>query len=91
MAMRLVGVASSIFIVFIYFFLLRIGLALGTGHLAARSPFASVLQMDDLKDVLPQVGFDYTTAGGGNYQDNCPACRRRLVTLAQSRRVGGFG
>jgi hypothetical protein len=54
-------------------------------------PFASVLQMGDLKEVLPQVGFDYSTPGGGNYQDHCPACRRRLVTLAQSQRVGGFG
>lgn len=54
-------------------------------------PFASVQQMSDLKEVLPQVGFDYSMPGGGNYQDHCPACRRRLVTLAQSRRVGGFG
>jgi hypothetical protein len=50
-----------------------------------------VLQMTDLKEVLPQVGFDYSVAGGGNYQDHCPRCRRGLVTLAQSRRVGGFG
>ncbi len=54
-------------------------------------PFASKLQMDDLKIVLPQVGFDYESAGGGNYQDHCPTCRRRLVGLAQSQRVGGFG
>lgn len=54
-------------------------------------PFASQLQMTDLKEVLPQMGFDYSTADGGNYQDHCPACRRRLVTLAQSERVGGFG
>jgi hypothetical protein len=54
-------------------------------------PFASLLQMEDLKDVLPQVGFDYTLPGGGSYQDVCPACRRRLVTLAQAARVGGFG
>ena len=47
--------------------------------------------MADLKEVLPQVGFDYSTPEGGNYQDHCPPCRRRLVTLAQSRRVGGFG
>ena len=46
--------------------------------------FASQLQMDDLKEVLPQVGFDYSIADGGNYQDVCPPCRRRLVTLAQS-------
>jgi hypothetical protein len=54
-------------------------------------PFASQRQMDDLKLVLPQVGFDYALAGSGNYQDYCPTCRRRLVTLAQSQRVGGFG
>jgi hypothetical protein len=54
-------------------------------------PFASKLQMDDLKTVLPQIGMDYAIAGGGNYQDHCPTCRRRLVTLAQSQRVGGFG
>lgn len=64
-------------------------------------PFASKLQMDDLKDILPQVGFDYSTSGAGagagaipapgNYQDNCPRCRRALVTIAQSRRVEGFG
>jgi hypothetical protein len=55
-------------------------------------PFASTLQMTDLKQVLPQVGFDYSLAGpGGNYQDHCPRCRRALVALAQSRAVGGFG
>jgi hypothetical protein len=54
-------------------------------------PFASAMQMADLKDVLPQVGFDYTDGGGGNWQDVCPACRRKLVTTAQSARVGGFG
>ncbi len=53
--------------------------------------FASALQVGDLKDVLPQVGFDYALAGGGHYQDVCPACRRRLVALAQTRRVAGFG
>jgi hypothetical protein len=55
-------------------------------------PFASELQMTDLKEVLPQVGFDYSLAGdAGSYQDNCPTCRRKLVALAQSRAVGGFG
>lgn len=54
-------------------------------------PFASRLQMDDLKDVLPQVGFDYSTEDGRNYQDVCPRCRRRLVGLSQVSRVGGFG
>jgi hypothetical protein len=48
-------------------------------------------QVDDLVDILPELGFDYTTVDGGHYQDTCPPCRRRLVTLSQSRRVGGFG
>jgi hypothetical protein len=56
------------------------------------APFASQLQMTDLKEVLPQVGFDYSLPhGGGNYQDHCPQCRRAVVALAQSRAVGGFG
>lgn len=54
-------------------------------------PFASQLQMTDLKEVLPQVGLDYTLPAGGSYQDHCPPCRRRLVALAQSRAVAGFG
>jgi hypothetical protein len=54
-------------------------------------PFAAALQMSDLKEILPQLGFDYALDGGGHYHDLCPACRRRLVTLAQSRRVVGFG
>ncbi len=53
-------------------------------------PFASAMQVADLKMLLPQLGFDYTMPEG-NYQDHCPACRRRLVGLAQVNRVGGFG
>lgn len=53
--------------------------------------FASAQQIADLKEVLPQVGFDYGDSQGGNYQDTCPRCRRAQVTLAQSARVGGFG
>ena len=55
-------------------------------------PFASEMQMADLKEVLPMMGFDYSLpGGGGHYQDTCPRCRRALVALAQSRAVGGFG
>ncbi len=57
--------------------------ACGTG-------FAPALQMADLKAVLPAVGFDYGD-DGRSWQDVCPPCRRRLVTRAQARRVGGFG
>jgi hypothetical protein len=53
--------------------------------------FASAQQVADLEAVLPQLGFDYTIGGGGNYQDTCPRCRRAQVALAQSARVGGFG
>src|SRR5262249_50794885 len=48
--------------------------------------FASARQIADLEAVLPQVGFDYTIAGGGNYQETCPRCRRAQVALAQSVR-----
>ena len=54
-------------------------------------PYASAMQVADLKDVLPAVGFDYRDGGGGNWQDVCPRCRRTLVTAAQVARVGGFG
>jgi hypothetical protein len=47
--------------------------------------------MHDLKDILPELGFDYSLETGGNWQDVCPRCRRRLFTVAQSDRVGGFG
>lgn len=54
--------------------------------------FASVMQIDDLKTVLPQVGFDYSLdSETENWQDTCPTCRRREVALAQIARVEGFG
>lgn len=53
--------------------------------------FASRLQMSDLKEVLPQVGFTYSTPSGNHYQDVCPRCRRRLVGLTQVAAVDGFG
>jgi hypothetical protein len=56
------------------------------------APFAAKRHLDDLKLVLPQVGFDYAMSeAAGSYQDHCPRCRRALVALAQSRAVGGFG
>jgi hypothetical protein len=54
-------------------------------------PYASQLQVGDLKDVLPKMGFDYTLEDGGNWQDVCPRCRRALLAHAQTQRVGGFG
>ena len=54
-------------------------------------PFATEMQVSDLKQVLPELGFDYSDGAGGNWQDTCPACRRGQVALAQTARVGGFG
>jgi nitrate reductase gamma subunit len=53
--------------------------------------YASQLQVGDLKDILPDLGFDYDAEDGGNWQEVCPACRRRLLARSQSLRVGGFG
>ena len=48
--------------------------------------FASRMHIDDLKRVLPQVGFDYTLDGtGANWQELCPACKRKSLSLAQLR------
>ena len=49
--------------------------------------FASRLQIDDLKTLLPAVGFDYSTAAGGSYQEICPTCRRKLIGFAQAARI----
>jgi nitrate reductase gamma subunit len=54
-------------------------------------PFASELQVGDLKDILPTLGFDYDDPQYGNWQEVCAPCRRRLVARSQSVRVGGFG
>jgi MFS transporter, NNP family, nitrate/nitrite transporter len=44
--------------------------------------YTSRMHADDLKRVLPQVGFDYT-ARGGNWQDLCPTCKRKQISLTQ--------
>jgi NNP family nitrate/nitrite transporter-like MFS transporter len=46
--------------------------------------FASRMHLEDLKRVLPQVGFDYRMKGaGGSWQELCPACKRKSLSLAQ--------
>jgi MFS transporter, NNP family, nitrate/nitrite transporter len=60
----------------------------GEGALCARcgERFASRMHIDDLKEVLPKLGFDYRIAGpGGNWQEICPACKRRGLAFAQLR------
>ncbi|MGB7513158.1 MAG: MFS transporter [Candidatus Acidiferrum sp.] len=46
--------------------------------------FASRMHIEDLKHVLPQVGFDYRMEGSDTtWQELCPACKRKSLSLAQ--------
>jgi hypothetical protein len=60
----------------------------GEGARCARcgQRFASRLHVDDLKQVLPQLGFDYRMPGAaGHWQELCPACKRKSLSVAQLR------
>jgi len=60
----------------------------GEGVVCARcgERFASRMHIDDLKRVLPQLGFDYALPGPvGNWQELCPACKRKSLSAAQLR------
>jgi hypothetical protein len=51
-----------------------------------RKPFAPRVQIDDLVVVEKELGYRYDGPGGaGHYQYVCPACRRKLLALAQGR------
>src|SRR5215813_1740199 len=53
--------------------------------------YASQMQIDDLKTVLDQLGFNFrfaTATGELHYQEICPPCRRRLLALNQGRALG---
>ena len=48
--------------------------------------FASKMHIDDLRQVLPQLGFDYSLGDGiEHWQALCPACKRKSVASAQVR------
>jgi MFS transporter, NNP family, nitrate/nitrite transporter len=49
--------------------------------------YTSAMHRDDLKRVLPELGFDYTGAASAmpHWQDLCPACKRRTLASAQLR------
>jgi NNP family nitrate/nitrite transporter-like MFS transporter len=48
--------------------------------------FASRMHIDDLKEVLQKVGFDYRLEGTqAAWQELCPACKRKSLSLAQLR------
>ena len=50
--------------------------------------FASRMHIDDVKKVLPEMGFNYRMADGGTWQDLCPSCKRRTLSTAQLRIKG---
>ena len=48
--------------------------------------FASQMQIDDLRVVLPQMGFDFSMAGpADHWQAVCPPCKRKALALSQLR------
>ncbi len=48
--------------------------------------FASHMHIDDLRSILPQLGFDYAMPGAaGNWQALCPECKRKTLSVAQMR------
>ncbi len=49
---------------------------------ACDEPFATSLQVGDLKAVQADLGIRYELEGG-HYQDVCPACRRKNLALLQ--------
>jgi hypothetical protein len=47
--------------------------------------YASLMQIDDLKSVLPPLGFDYRFGPAGHWVGLCPACKRVSLATAQMR------
>jgi len=58
----------------------------GTNCTRCGERFASKMHIDDLRAVLPQMGFDYAMPGpAGHWQALCPACKRKSLSSAQLR------
>ncbi len=60
----------------------------GEGASCARcgERFASKMHVDDLRKILPKLGFDYSVEGSaGNWQAICPPCKRKSLATAQLR------
>jgi hypothetical protein len=48
--------------------------------------FASRMHIDDLNDVLNELGFDYAMQGpAATWQEVCPPCKRKSLAIAQLR------
>jgi len=63
------------------------GRAAGAICARCRQRFASALHIQDLKTILPELGFNYTMPGNQqhHWQDLCPACKRKSLSTAQLR------
>jgi NNP family nitrate/nitrite transporter-like MFS transporter len=61
----------------------------GTACARCGARFASKMQIEDLRRVLPQLGFDYRIDGPAQtWQGLCPACKRVALASAQLRIKG---
>ena len=50
--------------------------------------YMSEMHRADVKAILPDLGFDYRHDQAENWQNLCPACRRKLMTLNQFQATG---
>jgi hypothetical protein len=52
-----------------------------------RQPFATKIHVEDLIAVEQELGYryDWPEHPAGHYQHICPACRRKMLALAQGR------
>jgi hypothetical protein len=59
----------------------------GEGAMCKRcgTRFTSKMHLDDVKQVLPEMGFNYRMPNGDTWQDLCPSCKRRTLSTAQLR------
>jgi NNP family nitrate/nitrite transporter-like MFS transporter len=60
----------------------------GTGAVCPRchQRFASSMHIQDLKTILPELGFDYMMPGSTmHWADLCPACKRKKISTSQLR------
>ena len=57
----------------------------GTACVRCGQRFASRMQIEDLRRVLPELGFDYRLGDRATWQDFCPPCKRATLANAQLR------
>lgn len=52
--------------------------------------FAPKMQIEDLRHVLPELGYDYSMAGAADHwQAVCPPCKRKSIALSQLKAKEG--